>query len=357
MPSVTLRCPSCEQAFPVDFEKQGECPNCGRQLSDRWYVSSEWYRSSAQDNPEGPFTLEELKGLKASGRLRPTQLLLREGTQQSVPASSLSGLFPDVASVSQSAAAMQTFPSVPQSREPDAPRKRKEAPRFGRKRSWIVGVVFMTAVAAGSVIWIGSQFDSRRAYQHAAPSDEFPENGSAGLENGSDGVIAPPENNHTKPGDDAVDQHFQERIAKAEAAMQQGRHADAARQIEECRQEFSQHPNKVREAVQRLGKIAKSWIQKCDRDTADDLRRAKKCFRRGETAMSEEPCRYRIRRCCPPARECNRNLRRTADEPTTGGGRSLEALAGGQCRGARGWTGVVDCQIPATRGQGAGACV
>src|SRR5437870_5831733 len=55
-------------------------------------ISTAWYYAQNQQH-FGPIDFEQLRHLAASGHLRATDSILKEGTRQWVPASSLPGLF------------------------------------------------------------------------------------------------------------------------------------------------------------------------------------------------------------------------------------------------------------------------
>jgi antitoxin component YwqK of YwqJK toxin-antitoxin module len=57
-------------------------------MPDQWYVAR-------NKKKHGPFTTAKLKELAAQGRLLPTDMILKEGMQQWVPARSVKGLFPE----------------------------------------------------------------------------------------------------------------------------------------------------------------------------------------------------------------------------------------------------------------------
>jgi len=57
-------------------------------MPHQWYVAR-------NNKKHGPFTAAKLKELAAQGRLHPTDMLLREGMQKWVPASTVGGLFPE----------------------------------------------------------------------------------------------------------------------------------------------------------------------------------------------------------------------------------------------------------------------
>jgi hypothetical protein len=55
-------------------------------MIDQWYV--------ARDRQKvGPYSMEQIKALVGQGQLAPTDMLLKEGVQKWVPASTVDGLF------------------------------------------------------------------------------------------------------------------------------------------------------------------------------------------------------------------------------------------------------------------------
>jgi hypothetical protein len=59
-------------------------------MSERWFVAQD------SKSKQGPFTLGELRELARSGKLRPSDLVWKEGTSQWVAASSVQGLFENI---------------------------------------------------------------------------------------------------------------------------------------------------------------------------------------------------------------------------------------------------------------------
>jgi hypothetical protein len=57
-------------------------------------MTPQWYFAHNRQK-QGPYSLEQLREFAASGGLRPTDMVLEEGTRQWMAASSLSGLFQD----------------------------------------------------------------------------------------------------------------------------------------------------------------------------------------------------------------------------------------------------------------------
>lgn len=64
-----------------------------------------WYQARNRQRV-GPYTLEELRGLVASGVLQPSDMVLPEGGQNWVASSTIQGLYPSVPSVPEPVAIM-----------------------------------------------------------------------------------------------------------------------------------------------------------------------------------------------------------------------------------------------------------
>ena len=122
---ITFRCPTCQtelRAAPAQAGTKVQCPRCTQRLQvpgdsplhktvlgelsgerpPAWFSDPvpipqrpplRWYLARNRQK-YGPYSIEQLRQMASSGHLFPEDMLLQEGTQQWVAASSVQGLFP-----------------------------------------------------------------------------------------------------------------------------------------------------------------------------------------------------------------------------------------------------------------------
>jgi tetratricopeptide (TPR) repeat protein len=97
MPEPSLRCSRCGSVVPGGAaDGTGLCPNCRGTGGPPGTTVAEpgWFYASNRQK-HCPVARTELARLAAAGRLKPTDMVLREGTTQWVQAQSVDGVFPD----------------------------------------------------------------------------------------------------------------------------------------------------------------------------------------------------------------------------------------------------------------------
>lgn len=99
---------------------------------------------------QGPVSSSELKQLAATGRLQPTDQVMKEGTSKWVPAGSIKGLFP-----ANTPAAPQPMSAPP----PPMPESPEPARGGSRVLLWLFLLVVLGGLGAGGVMFMGKGGD------------------------------------------------------------------------------------------------------------------------------------------------------------------------------------------------------
>ncbi len=103
--TITFRCPHCQKTLTAPAEKAGaqvRCPGCQQPLrvpasaaaATQPPVSPRPWYFMLDGQKRGPVSEADLKRLAASGKLKPSDMIWKEGMAKWVPAGSMKGLFP-----------------------------------------------------------------------------------------------------------------------------------------------------------------------------------------------------------------------------------------------------------------------
>jgi hypothetical protein len=151
-----VRCPTCQHVFPV--------PAAASANPNAWFVAR-------NKTKEGPYTSAQLKQLATAGQLGPQDMVLREGHGKWLPAASIKGLLPAVATTAITTPPLATLVGPTPRHGSDAPvaiplngeMPPPYQPRSQRRRgSWpwlaaaAAGVLVVAGVAMGVLMWSGA---------------------------------------------------------------------------------------------------------------------------------------------------------------------------------------------------------
>jgi tetratricopeptide (TPR) repeat protein len=94
MAALWTTCARCKLVFQTDGPARSLCLNCARQGQSQASTVAEpaWFYAQNKEK-HGPVPRDELHRLAAAGRLKPTDMVLQDGTKTWIPASSVAGLF------------------------------------------------------------------------------------------------------------------------------------------------------------------------------------------------------------------------------------------------------------------------